>query len=183
MRRVSATEWLEDVYPNEPSWQSEDTVKFAAILAEHGVDLVDVSTSGSSPKARISLLNSGQGYQVPFAAAVKQAHGDKILVSAVGAIRDGKFAQSILDEVRASLGVLSDCSALTDAGTLGQSGCGIRGTALPEEPRASVVLCGRPRRRAASFAPDRVGVQGAAEAAGEEEWIRLGPVRGVLAIA
>ena len=36
-------------------------------------------------------------------AAVKQAHGDKILVSAVGAIRDGKFAQSILDEVRSSI--------------------------------------------------------------------------------
>ncbi len=101
VRRVSATEWLEDVYPNEPSWQSEDTVRFAAILAEHGVDLVDVSTGGSSPYARIS--NSGQGYQVPFAAAVKQAHGDKILVSAVGSIRDGKFAQSVLDEVRSSL--------------------------------------------------------------------------------
>ncbi len=110
--RVSATEWLEDVYPNEPSWQSEDTVRFAAILAEHGVDLVDVSTGGSSPNARVST--SAQGYQVPFAAAVKQAHGDKILVSAVGSIRDGKFAQSVLDEVRSSLGILSDCIALTD---------------------------------------------------------------------
>ena len=98
--RISATEWLEEVYPNEPSWRSEDTVRLAGILAAHGVDLLDVSTGGNSSEAHISPLATGPGYQAPFAAAVKQAHGDKLLVSAVGAIRDGKFAQSILDEVR-----------------------------------------------------------------------------------
>ncbi|KAI0715866.1 FMN-linked oxidoreductase [Cerioporus squamosus] len=98
--RISATEWLEEVYPNEPSWRSEDTVRFAEILAAHGVDLVDVSSGGCSPDARIS---PGPGYQVPFAAAVKQAHGDKVLVSAVGTIRDGKFAQSVLDEGKADV--------------------------------------------------------------------------------
>ncbi|TFK92036.1 FMN-linked oxidoreductase [Polyporus arcularius HHB13444] len=101
--RISATEWLEDVYPNEPSWRSEDTVKFAAILAEHGVDLVDVSSGGCSAVARTPPLVPSNGYQVPFAAAVKQAHGDKILVAAVGAIRDGKFAQSVLDEGKADV--------------------------------------------------------------------------------
>lgn len=110
IRRVSATEWLEDVYPNEPSWRSEDTVKLAGILAEHGVDLIDISSGGSSPAARIPPLADRAGYQVPFAAAVKQAHGDKILVSAVGAIRDGKFAQSVLDEVGSFLRVNSDCA-------------------------------------------------------------------------
>ena len=106
LRRISATEWLEDGYPNEPSWRSEDTVRLAGILAAHGVDLLDVSTGGNSSAAHISPLATGPGYQVPFAAAVKQAHGDKLLVSAVGAIRDGKFAQSILDEVRPCLYVL-----------------------------------------------------------------------------
>ncbi len=110
--RVSATEWLEDVFPNEPSWRSEDTVKFAAVLAEYGVDLVDISSGASSPLARMPPLRNTAGYQVPFAAAVKQAHGDKILVSAVGAIVDGKFAQSVLDEVRSSLAILSDCRPL-----------------------------------------------------------------------
>ncbi|TFK85515.1 FMN-linked oxidoreductase [Polyporus arcularius HHB13444] len=75
--RVSATEWLEDVLPNEPSWRSEDTVKFTAVLAEHGVDLVDISSASPFRRSR---------------------QGDKILVSAVGAIVDGKFAQSVLDE-------------------------------------------------------------------------------------
>ncbi|RPD53684.1 FMN-linked oxidoreductase [Lentinus tigrinus ALCF2SS1-7] len=101
--RISATEWLEEVFPDEPSWRSEDTVRFAEILAAHGVDLIDISSGGSSPAARISPLAHGPGYQVPFAAAVKQAHGDKILVSAVGGIRDGKFAQSILDEGKADV--------------------------------------------------------------------------------
>ncbi len=44
-------------------------------------------------------LQSMPGYQVPFAAAVKHALGDKIFVAAVGKIHEGKFAQSILDKV------------------------------------------------------------------------------------
>ena len=93
---ISATDWLEDVFPPSESWRSEDTVRFAGLLAEHGVDLLDVSSSGNSPAQKIVV---GPGYQVPFAAAVKRAHGDKILVSAVGAIYDGPLAQSILDKV------------------------------------------------------------------------------------
>ncbi|TBU27660.1 hypothetical protein BD311DRAFT_807604 [Dichomitus squalens] len=71
---------------------SEDTVKLAAVLAEHGVDL-DVSSGGNSPDQQIQSV---PGYQVPFAAAVKKVHGDKILVSTVSAIYKGKLAQSIL---------------------------------------------------------------------------------------
>ena len=94
---ISATDWLETALPYEPSWTSDDTGKFAAILAEHGVDLIDISTSGNSP-AQI-ILKSGPGYQVPFSAEVKAALGDKLLVSAVGGINDGKLAQSILNEI------------------------------------------------------------------------------------
>ncbi|EJF55971.1 hypothetical protein BD309DRAFT_1003808 [Dichomitus squalens] len=78
---------------------SEDTVKLAAVLAEHGVDL-DVSSGGNSPDQQIQSV---PGYQVPFAAAVKKVHGDKILVSTVSAIYKGKLAQSILDEGRADV--------------------------------------------------------------------------------
>ena len=94
---ISGTDLLEEVLPAAESWRTEDTVRLAPILAEHGVDLLDVSSGGIS-----NLQTRGRfpGFQVPFAEAVKKAHGDKLLVSAVGAIDSGKLAQSILDEVR-----------------------------------------------------------------------------------
>nr|VWO99089.1 Chaperone protein dnaJ 2 [Ganoderma boninense] len=92
--RVSATEWLEESLPNEPSWRLEDTVKLANVLSEHGVDLIDISSSGNNAAQKIK---SGPAYQVPFSEAVKKDVGDKILVSAVGNITDGKMAQGILD--------------------------------------------------------------------------------------
>ncbi|KAI0757920.1 FMN-linked oxidoreductase [Fomes fomentarius] len=101
--RVSATEWLEETLPDEPSWRVEDTIKLAEMLAEHGVDLLDVSSSGNHPKQRVFAIHGVPGYQVPFAAAVKQALKDKIFVAAVGKIHEGKFAQSILDKGQADV--------------------------------------------------------------------------------
>ncbi|KAI0632054.1 hypothetical protein C8Q77DRAFT_1158732 [Trametes polyzona] len=98
--RISATDWLEESLPNEPSWRSEDTVRLAGILAEHGVDLLDVSTGGLHPQQKIK---GGPAYQAPFAEAVKKAHGDKILVGTVGNITDGKTAQSVLDKGQADV--------------------------------------------------------------------------------
>lgn len=94
--RISATDWLDESLPDEPSWRSEDTVRLAGILADHGVDLLDVSTGGLHP---LQKIKGGPAYQAPFAEAVKKAHGDKILVSTVGAITDGKTAQGCLDKV------------------------------------------------------------------------------------
>ena len=98
--RVSATDWLEEVAPNEPSWRSEDTVELAHILADHGVDLLDVSTSGNDHRQKIKL---GHQYQVPFAAAVKKSLGSKLLVSAVGALHSGISAQDVLETDRADV--------------------------------------------------------------------------------
>ncbi|KAI0376000.1 FMN-linked oxidoreductase [Pilatotrama ljubarskyi] len=98
--RVSASEWLEEVFPDQPSWRSEDTVRLAGILAEHGVDLIDVSSSGNHPAQKIK---TGPAYQAHFSEAVKKAHGDKILVGAVGSINDGKLAQSVLDKGQADV--------------------------------------------------------------------------------
>ncbi len=94
---ISATDWLEETLPNEPSWRSEDTVRLAGILAEHGVDLLDVSTGGIHPAQKIT--GGPFAYQAQFAEEVKKAHGDKIFVGAVGAITTGKIAQGILDQV------------------------------------------------------------------------------------
>ncbi|PIL23686.1 hypothetical protein GSI_13435 [Ganoderma sinense ZZ0214-1] len=93
--RVSATEWLEESLPDEPSWRLEDTAKLADVLSEHGVDLIDISSSGNNAAQKIK---SGPAYQVPFSEAVKRDVGHKILVSAVGNITDGKMAQGILDK-------------------------------------------------------------------------------------
>jgi len=93
--RISATEWCEKSLPNEPSWTVEDTVKFAGIIAEHGVDLIDLSSGGNNENQKVE---SGHLYQVPMAAAVKKAHGDKILAAAVGGITNGTDAQNILAE-------------------------------------------------------------------------------------
>ncbi|KAH9893611.1 FMN-linked oxidoreductase [Cubamyces lactineus] len=98
--RVSASEWLEEVFPNEPSWRIEDTVRLAGVLAEHGVDLIDISSSGNHPAQKIK---TGPAYQAHFSEAVKRAHGDKVLVSAVGSITDGQLAQSVLDKGQADV--------------------------------------------------------------------------------
>ncbi|KAG1837225.1 hypothetical protein DFJ58DRAFT_816491 [Suillus subalutaceus] len=99
--RISATEWLEEeALPDEPSWRVEDTVRLAGILAEHGVDFLDVSSGGNHPKA---IMKSGPAYQAPFAQAVKQALGDKLVVGCVGSIANGKVAQEVLDKGQADV--------------------------------------------------------------------------------
>ncbi|KAL1958194.1 hypothetical protein VTO42DRAFT_5049 [Malbranchea cinnamomea] len=94
--RISASDWLEgqrDEFPE--SWTLEDTVKLAPLLAQRGVDLLDVSSGGLHPKQRIA---GGPAYQAHFAKAVKQAVGDRMLVSTVGAITDGVTAEKQLED-------------------------------------------------------------------------------------
>lgn len=94
--RVSATDWLETSLPEEKGWKLEDTVEFARALAEQGaIDLIDISTGGVHAAQKVK---GGPGFQVPFAAAVKKAVGDKLLVSAVGTITNGVQAEKIMNE-------------------------------------------------------------------------------------
>lgn len=94
--RVSATEWLENVLPNEPSWQLEDTVRLAAVLAEQGhIDLIDVSSGGNHAAQKIT---AGPAFQAPFAIAVKKVVGEKLMVSSVGKIDSGKLANKLLEQ-------------------------------------------------------------------------------------
>ena len=92
--RISATDWLEEENDME-SWKVEDTVKLAEILADMGVDLLDVSSGGLHPKQKVK---TGPGYQAPFAKAVKEKLGDKLAVGTVGTITGGKQAQQLLEE-------------------------------------------------------------------------------------
>ncbi|MFE9774432.1 NADH:flavin oxidoreductase/NADH oxidase [Streptomyces sp. NPDC005931] len=84
--RVSATEWLE-----EGGWTPDDTVRLAADLHDHGVDLLDVSTGGNASGVRVP---TGPGYQVPFAARVRAE--TPMPVGAVGLITDAGQAEKIL---------------------------------------------------------------------------------------
>jgi len=98
--RISGTDWLEEVAPDEPSWRAEDTVRFAPILAAHGVDLLDISSGGNDPRPR---WMSGYQYQVPFAAAVKKVVGSKLLVGSVGELHSAISAQDVLETDRADV--------------------------------------------------------------------------------
>ncbi|KAJ5109292.1 hypothetical protein N7456_005967 [Penicillium angulare] len=98
--RVSATDWL-DSRPQDQGWSLDDTVKFAVALADEGsVDLIDISSGGVHSAQKI---NSGPSFQVPFAAKVKQAVGDRLLVAAVGMINHGDVAEKILQDGNADV--------------------------------------------------------------------------------
>lgn len=93
--RVSATDWLEEVMPNDPSWRVEDTVRFAQALAESGdVDVLDISSGGNHQAQHI---HAKAGFQAPFAIEVKKAVGDRMQVGSVGMIGNGSLANSLLE--------------------------------------------------------------------------------------
>lgn len=83
--RISATDWVEG------GWTGEDSVALARRLGPLGVDLVDCSSGGVVPHARIPV---GPGYQLPFAAQVRrEAH---IATAAVGLITAPEQADQII---------------------------------------------------------------------------------------
>lgn len=82
--RLSATDWTEG------GWDPEQTVAASAVLKDHGVDLVDVS-SGGAVHAEIPV---GPGYQVPFARAVREGAG--LPSGAVGLITSPQQAERVL---------------------------------------------------------------------------------------
>jgi 2,4-dienoyl-CoA reductase-like NADH-dependent reductase (Old Yellow Enzyme family) len=100
--RTSATDWLtENGEDHRDGWTGEDTVRLAKELRAAGVDLLDVSTGGLVADARIPLA---PGYQVPFAAAVREA--TDLPVGAVGLITEAEQAEQIITEGRADVVLL-----------------------------------------------------------------------------
>lgn len=97
--RVSATDWLEDVYPDKPSWTIKESILFALALADAGsIDLLDVSSGGNHPDQKVRYLSNGDAaYQAPFAKAIKAAVGDRLAVGTVGSITEGKQANALLE--------------------------------------------------------------------------------------
>lgn len=93
--RISATDWLEESMPDEPSWRVEDTVRLAKALADSGnIDVMDISSGGNHSKQHI---HARPAFQAPFAIKVKEAVGDKLKVGSVGMIDSGHMANGLLE--------------------------------------------------------------------------------------
>jgi 2,4-dienoyl-CoA reductase-like NADH-dependent reductase (Old Yellow Enzyme family) len=90
--RVSATDWAEG------GLTLEETIEVARWMKTEGVDMVDCSSGGNVPHARVPV---GAGYQVPIAEAVK--HGAGILTAAVGLITAPAQADEIIRNGRADV--------------------------------------------------------------------------------
>lgn len=90
--RVSATDWLGgDTDDERPGWTVDETLELASRLKTIGVDLMDVSSGGSAPDAKIVV---GPSYQVPFSARVRKEV--EIPTAAVGLITEAEQADSII---------------------------------------------------------------------------------------
>ena len=94
--RISAIDW------KEGGWQIEDSIALAKLLKAEGVDLMDCSSGGVVPDAKITVV---PGYQVPFAEKVR--HGASIPTAAVGFITEPKQADDIVRSGKADVVLLA----------------------------------------------------------------------------
>lgn len=83
--RISATDWADG------GWDADQSVVLARELKDRGIDLIDVSTGGLVPRARIPV---GKGYQVPFARKIREEVG--MMTGAVGLITEVQHANEIV---------------------------------------------------------------------------------------
>ena len=93
--RLTCTEWVPE------GWDMEQTVELARRLKAEGVDLIDCSSGGNVPGAKIP---SGPGYQVPFAERIRKEAG--LATAAVGWITDPRQAEDIIAQGRADVVLL-----------------------------------------------------------------------------
>jgi 2,4-dienoyl-CoA reductase-like NADH-dependent reductase (Old Yellow Enzyme family) len=102
--RISCSDWADG------GWDSEDSVRLAALMAQCGVDLIDCSSAGLVPTQQLhASLGPSQkshahepGWNTRFSKAIVE-HVPNILASAVGGITDANYAESILKDKKAHL--------------------------------------------------------------------------------
>ena len=93
--RLSATDWVDG------GWNADETVELCRMLKGLGVDLVDVSSAGLVPTAKIP---AGPGFQTEFAARVRREAG--IAAAAVGLITSPAQADHIVRSGQADIVLL-----------------------------------------------------------------------------
>ncbi len=94
--KVSATDWVEG------GWDLPQTIELAKELKKRGLDWIDVSSGGVSPKQKIPL---GPGYQVPLAEAIKKETG--LTTMAVGLITEARQAEEIIESGKGDMVALA----------------------------------------------------------------------------
>lgn len=94
--RISATDWVPG------GWDIDEAVQLARMLKSLGVDMIDCSSGGAVPNAKIPV---GPGYQVPFAERVRRE--GEIATAAVGMITEVEQANDIIIGGRADLVLLA----------------------------------------------------------------------------
>jgi 2,4-dienoyl-CoA reductase-like NADH-dependent reductase (Old Yellow Enzyme family) len=94
--RLSAIDWMPG------GWEIEDSIALAKQLKAEGVDLIDCSSGGTVPHAKIHV---GAGYQVPFAERIRREV--TILTAAVGQITEPTHADEIIRNGRADIVLLA----------------------------------------------------------------------------
>jgi 2,4-dienoyl-CoA reductase-like NADH-dependent reductase (Old Yellow Enzyme family) len=90
--RISAIDWVED------GWQIQDSVELARRLQPMGVDLIDCSSGGIVPYAKVQV---GPAYQTPFAERIRHETG--VLTGAVGMITEPRQADAIVRSSQADI--------------------------------------------------------------------------------
>jgi 2,4-dienoyl-CoA reductase-like NADH-dependent reductase (Old Yellow Enzyme family) len=94
--RLSTTDWIEG------GWAIEDSVSLAKLLKSDGVDLIDCSSGGLVPDAKIPV---GPGYQTEFAERIRREAGIK--TAAVGMITSAEQADHIIRTHQADVVLLA----------------------------------------------------------------------------
>jgi 2,4-dienoyl-CoA reductase-like NADH-dependent reductase (Old Yellow Enzyme family) len=90
--RISATDWVDG------GWDLSQSIEFAKLLKQEGVELIDCSSGGNVPRAQIPV---GPGYQVALAAGVRMGAG--VMTGAVGLITKAQQAEEILSAEQADV--------------------------------------------------------------------------------
>jgi len=94
--RISCTDWVDG------GWDIEQSIELARGAKAEGVDLVDCSSGGMAPDAKIP---AGAGYQAPFAERIRREAG--IATAAVGCITEPTHADEIIRNGRADMVLLA----------------------------------------------------------------------------
>lgn len=94
--RLSCTDWVEG------GWTLDESVELSRRLKDEGVDLIDCSSGGSSPSAKVPAQ---PGYQVEFADRIRREAG--IATAAVGLITEPGQADEIIRGGKADLVLLA----------------------------------------------------------------------------
>lgn len=94
--RISATDWFEG------GWDIEGSVDLARRVKQAGVDLIDCSSGGMVPTAKITPFS---GFQIPFAERIRRE--SNVMTGAVGMITEAEQADKIIQGEQADMVLLA----------------------------------------------------------------------------